>query len=171
MRHIFHSYSVSRASVFLLVIGLLQMTGDLLRMPRLKGFAAATGASPAPKVFSSVQGLETFSSDFYVEWKDRNGFAYAIKITPETYSRIQGPYNRRNVFGAALSYAPVLARDTHTSRMYDAVVRYALCGQAPLLREMGIDPADLSEPPVVRLVPRGGTRFGEAPFLITPSCQ
>ena len=171
MRHVFNGYSMSRASVFLLVIGLLQMTGDLLRVPQLKGLAAATGASPAPKVFSSVQGLETFSSDFYVAWKDRNGSAHAIKITPEMYSRVQGPYNRRNVFGAALSYAPVLARDTHTRRMYDSVVRYALCGPAPLLREMGIDPTNLSEPPVIRLVPRAGTRFGDAPFLIAPSCQ
>ena len=162
---------MSRAGVFLLVIGLLQMTGDLLRLPAVKGVAAATGASPAPKVFSSIQGLETFSSDFYIEWKDRNGVAHSLKLIPEIYSRIQGPYNRRNVFGAALSYAPVLAGDPRTKPMYDAVVRYALCGPAPLLREMGIDPTDLSEPPVVRLVPRADTRFGDAPFLITPSCQ
>jgi hypothetical protein len=162
---------MSRASVFLLVIGLLQMTGDLLRIPQLKGLAAATGASPAPKVFSSVKGLETFTSDFYIEWKDRNGAVNVTKLTPELYSRIQGPYNRRNVFGAALSYAPVLAGDFRTRPMYDAVVRYALCRPAPLLREMGIDPADLSAPPVIRLVPRPDTRFGDAPFLITRSCQ
>ena len=171
MRHLFHAHFMSRASVFLLVIGLLQMAGDLLRVRQVKALAAATGASPAPRVFSSVQGLETFSSDFYIDWKDRNGAAHAIKLTPEMYSRIQGPYNRRNVFGAALSYAPVLARDPRTRPMYDAVVRHALCGPAPLLREMGIDPADLSEPPVIRLMPRSDTRFGDAPFLITPSCQ
>jgi hypothetical protein len=171
MRRVFHAYFTSRASVFLLVIGLLQMTGDLLQVPQVKGLAAATGASPAPKVFSSIQGLETFSSDFYIEWKDRNGAAHAIKLTPEIYSRIQGPYNRRNVFGAALSYAPVLARDPRTTPMYEAVIRYALCGPAPLLREMEIDPTDLPEPPVIRIVPRADTRFGDGPFLITPSCQ
>jgi hypothetical protein len=171
MRHLFHAHFMSRASVFLLVIGLLQMTGDLLRAPQVKGFAAATGASPAPRVFSSVQGLETFSSDFYIEWKDRNGTAHTTKLTPELYSRIKGPYNRRNVFGAALSYAPVLASDPRTRPMYDSVVRYALCGTAPLLREMGIDPMNLSERPFIRLVPRADTRFGEAPFLIAPSCQ
>jgi hypothetical protein len=171
MRRVFHGHFMSKASVFLLVIGLLQMTGDLLRVPQVKGLAAATGASPAPRVFSSVKGLETFSSDFYVEWKDRNGAANAIRLTPELYSRIQGPYNRRNVFGAALSYAPVLASDPRTRPMYDAVARYALCGPAPLLREMGIDPTALPEPPVIRLVPRAGTRFGDAPFLIVPSCQ
>jgi hypothetical protein len=171
VRRALHGHFMSRASVFLLVIGLLQMIGDLLRVPQVKGLAAATGASPAPRVFSSVNGLETFSSDFYIEWKNRNGTANAMKLTPEFYSRIQGPYNRRNVFGAALAYAPVLARDPRTRPMYDAVVRYALCGKAPLLREMGIDPTDLSEPPVIRLVPRADTRFGDAPFLITPSCQ
>src|ERR1700683_3666168 len=98
---VFHGYFMSRASVFLLVIGLLQMAGDLLRVPQVKALAAATGASPAPRVFSSVQGLETFSSDFCIDWKDRNGAAHAIKLAPEMYSRIQGPYNRRNVFGAA----------------------------------------------------------------------
>jgi|HubBroStandDraft_6_1064221.scaffolds.fasta_scaffold36373_2 hypothetical protein len=171
VRRVLHVPFMSRASAFLLVIGLLQMTGDLLRVPQVKAFAAATGASPAPRVFSSVHGLETFSSDFYIEWKDRNGTAHSTKLTPEMYSRIRGPYNRRNVFGAALSYAPVLAQDARTSPMYDAVVRYALCRPAPLLREMGIDSADPSEPPVIRLVPRASTRFGDASFLITPACQ
>jgi hypothetical protein len=171
MGQLFHAHFMSRASVFLLVIGLLQMIGDLLRAPQVKGLAAATGASPAPRVFSSVQGLETFSSDFYIEWKDRNGTAHTTKLTPESYSRIKGPYNRRNVFGAALSYAPVLASDPRTRPMYDAVVRYALCGPAPLLGEMGIDPMDLSERPFIRLVPRYDTRFGDTPYLIAPSCQ
>jgi len=161
---------MSRACVFLIVIGLSQMTGDLLRLPVVKGLAAATEASPAPKVFSSIQGLETFSSDFYIEWEDRNGRAYSVKLTPEIYSRIRGPYNRRNVFGAALSYAPVLATDPRTRPMYSAVVSYALCGRAPLLRELGVVPADISEVPVIRLIPRPGTRFGETPFLIAPSC-
>jgi hypothetical protein len=171
VRRVFHGHHMSSASAFLLLIGLLQMTGDLLRVPQVKGLAAATGASPAPRVFSSVKGLETFSSDFYIEWKDRNGAANETRLTPELYSRIQGPYNRRNVFGAALSYAPVLAGDPRTRPMYDAVVRHALCGPAPVLREIGIDPTALAEPPVVRLVPRTNTPFGNAPFLITPSCQ
>jgi hypothetical protein len=69
---------MSRAALFLLIVGLLQMTGDLLILPALKAVAAATGASPAPKVFSSVQGLETFSSVFYLEWRDREDGADSI---------------------------------------------------------------------------------------------
>src|ERR1700739_844506 len=105
---------MSRAALFLLIVGLLQMTGDLLRLPALKDVAAAIGASPAPKVFSSVQGLETFSSTFYLEWRDRDGVVHTVELTPELYSRVRGPYTRRNVFGAALAYAPILSADTRT---------------------------------------------------------
>jgi len=161
---------MNRPAIFLLALGLLQMGGDLLRIPALKGIGAATVASPAPKVFSSVQGLETFSSEFYVEWADRSDVAHSLKLTPEVYARIKGPYNRRNVFGAALAYAPILQRDPHTREMFESVVRYALCGQAPLLREIGIDPDQLGGPLRIRLVPRSGTALGDQPFQITPSC-
>lgn len=162
---------MSRAAFFLFVIGSLQMSADLLRLPALKAVAAATGASPAPKVFSSVQGLETFSSVFFVEWRDRDGRAHSAELTPELYSRLRGPYNRRNVFGAALAYAPILSADARTTPMYDAVVRYAFCGSAPLLRELGINPETLAEPPHVRLVVRSGSQFSQPEFLITPSCR
>ncbi len=39
----------------LLTLGLAQMAGDVLGIRALKGIAAATAASPAPKVFSAVQ--------------------------------------------------------------------------------------------------------------------
>jgi hypothetical protein len=64
---------MTRAAVFLLALGILQMAGDVLRLPALKGIGAATDASPAPKVFSSVRGLETFSTRFEIEWTDTNG--------------------------------------------------------------------------------------------------
>lgn len=34
---------------------------------------AACGVSPAPRVFSAVEGLETCSSCFYLEWQDAPG--------------------------------------------------------------------------------------------------
>jgi hypothetical protein len=161
---------MNRRAIVLLALGLLQMGGDLFRVPVLRGIGAATVASPAPKVFSSVQGLETFSSEFYIEWADRTGVAHSFRLTPEIYAYVKGPYNRRNVFGGALAYAPILQKDPHTKEMFESVVRYALCGKAPLLREIGIDLDQLSAPPRIRLVPRSGTAFGDQPFLITPSC-
>ena len=75
---------MNKGVAILLVVGLLQMVGDVLGVGALKGFGAATGASPAPKVFSSAHGLETFSSEFVVEWTDNEGRAQAVKLTPET---------------------------------------------------------------------------------------
>ena len=95
---------MNRAAAFLLSVGLLQMAGDLLHLPALKGIGAATGASPAPKVFSAVRGLETYSTRFFIEWADRPGRSRVQEITPELYARLRGPYNRRNVYGAVLAF-------------------------------------------------------------------
>ena len=82
------------AVVALLLLGLLQMAGDLLGITSLQAVAAATGASPAPKVFSSVRGLETFSSRFIVLWRDRSGTERSLRVTTKRSSAIRGPYNR-----------------------------------------------------------------------------
>lgn len=132
------------AAAALTLLGLAQMVGDVAGIDALRGVAAATSASPAPKVFSAVRGLETYSTRFYFEWPGRR-----VELTPELYARIRGPYNRRNVFGAALAYAPVLP-----PQLRDPVMRYALCDEAPLLEELGLVGAG---PPAVVLEPLPGT--------------
>ena len=163
---------MNKAAVFLVVLGLMQMTGDLLERcvnavagRALKGFGAATTASPAPKVFSSVRGLETYSTHFFVEWTDRTGVAHSLHVTPEIYARLQGPYNRRNVYGAALAYGPVLPEE-----LRDPVMRYALCGEAPLLRELGIDPEQIAGRVRIRYEPLPGTDLGGLPRILEAPC-
>jgi hypothetical protein len=157
------------ATIFLLVLGLAQMTGDVLGLPSLRGLAAATAASPAPKVFSSVQGLETFSTRFTVEWIDAAGTLHEKAVTPPVYARLRGPYNRRNVYGAVVAYGPVLAANPATRPMLDAIARHALCGEAPLLRELGIDPASVRGRPRLLLAPRPGTA-PELPLVLEAPC-
>jgi hypothetical protein len=157
-------------AVGLLVLGLAQMAGDVLHLPALKGIAAATAASPAPKVFSAVRGLETYSTRFYLEGDDRAHVHHVFPLTPEVYARLRGPYNRRNVFGAVLAYGPVLVSDPRTRAMFDSVARYALCGEAPILRELGVDPGAVSEHLRVRLDPRPGSELGDLPLTIEPVC-
>ena len=168
---------MNKASVGLLVIGLLQLTGDLLERSGagvvgrpLKGIGAATTASPAPKVFSAVRGLETFSTRFTLEWWDRDGRMRTLSLTPEVYARVRGPYNRRNVYGAVLAYGPVLATDERTRPLYESVAHYALCGDAPLLRELGVDPADVVGPVRVRYDPRPGSDLGDLPLVLEAPC-
>jgi hypothetical protein len=168
---------MNKFAVGLLVLGLLQIGGDLLEragMPTvgrpLKGIGAATTASPAPKVFSAVRGLETYSTKFYLEWTDHRGHEHSLLLTPEVYGQIRGPYNRRNVYGAVLAYGPVLATDPRTEPMYRSVARFALCGDAPLLRELGIDPGEVRGPVHVRYEPRPGADLGDLPRVLEAPC-
>ena len=110
----------------------------------IKAIGAATTASPAPKVFTSHRGLETFSTQFTLEWETRDGVKQTLPLTPELYQRVRGPYNRRNVFGAVLAYGPVLLTDEATHEMFKAASRYALAGDAPLLRELGVNTAKVA---------------------------
>lgn len=115
------------------------MTGDLFGLPNLKGLAAATTASPAPKVFSAVDGFETYSTNFFVEWRDLDGELHTLQLDSETYARLRGPYNRRNAYGAVVAYGPVLGSNPSTQDLFFALAKYALCNEAPLLREFGIE--------------------------------
>jgi hypothetical protein len=162
---------VRKSVVALLGIGLLQMTGDLLHVPALKGIGAATAASPAPKVFSSVRGLETFSTRFFIEWTDAAGQFHSVEITPERARGLRGPYNRRNVYGAVLAYGPVMQSDASLRPMFDAVLHYALCGDAPLLRELGIGTTNIQGRLRIRLETRPGSRTGDLPLVFESRCQ
>ncbi|HYI11966.1 MAG TPA: hypothetical protein VEK57_23120 [Thermoanaerobaculia bacterium] len=147
-----------KRAIFLAVLGVAQMAGDLLGLLPLKGIAAATGASPAPKVFSAVQGLETYSTRFFLDLGHER-----VELTPELYARIRGPYNRRNVYGAALAYGPVLP-----AALRDPVTRHALCGDAPLLRELGLR---ATKTPAVTLEPLPGTTLGNLPTRFEAPCR
>ncbi|MCH9764588.1 MAG: hypothetical protein K0U34_01160 [Alphaproteobacteria bacterium] len=142
------------APVFLITLGCLQMAGDLLELPLLKGFAAATSASPAPKVFTAHKGFETYSSYFYLVWTDATGELHELKLTPQNYAGVRGPYNRRNAYGAALSYAPVLQSSPYTKPMHEAAMHYVFCGDSTILREIGVDRTTVRGPMQFELRPR-----------------
>jgi hypothetical protein len=143
------------APALLIVIGCAQMVGDLLDIRAIKAVGAATGASPAPKVFTAHQGFETYSSHFFLRWIDKaTGQVKSLRLTPAVYGGVRGPYNRRNAYGAVLSYAPVLQSDPATQSMHDKAIAYAMCGPSGLLEELSIDRAALIGPIMVELMPR-----------------
>ena len=141
-------------AALLLILGMTQMVADLTGLKAVKGLAAATGASPAPKVFSAHRGLETFSSKFVVSWDNPDGSKEELEITPAVNSKLQGPYNRRNVYGAAISYGPVLAVDKHGAPMFKSVANYAFANGAPVLKEL-VGREDLNPSNIrVKVIPR-----------------
>jgi hypothetical protein len=168
---------MKKTAFVLLVVGLLQMSGDALDgagLTRvgsaLKALGAATTASPAPRVFAASRGLETFSTRFYVEWTDDVNESHSLLITPELYARIRGPYNRRNMYGAALAYGPILASTDTTRRLFDSVAEYALCGQAPLLQELRVNTKTIRGRVRVRYEPLAGGGLGDLPRVIEAPC-
>ncbi len=156
--------------IFLVVLCLAQMTGDVLGISALKGIAAATTASPAPKVFSAVRGLETYSTRFSIECRDASGSERILELTPEVYGSIRGPYNRRNAYGAILAYGPIFASNPVTQPLFESVARYALCGDAPVLVELGIDATAAVAPVRVRLEPLPSSDVGDLRLVFEAPC-
>jgi hypothetical protein len=109
---------------FVVLIGSLQIIGHLTGVDNIRNLGRITSSSPLPLVFSEVNGVEPFASDFYLQYKNENGENQKVKITPEIYSRLKGPYNRRNIYGAAISYGPVLPE-----QLWKSVINYGLCNE------------------------------------------
>lgn len=139
-------------TALLVSVGSLQMVGDLTGWNLLKGIGAASHASPAPKVFTAQEGYETFSSSFFIDWVSDNGTQQTLALSPENYRYIQGPYNRRNAYGAAISYGPVLSSNVLTKPMFESAVNFSFCTDRTLLRELPL-PNPLPERFVVRIEP------------------
>lgn len=159
------------ASSALLLIGSLSMTGYIAGAPWLSALGTVTCASPAPKVFSAVRGLETYSIGFAIEWVDQDGGLKTLRITPEVYERLVGPYNRRNVYGAVLAFGPVLSSEEQTRPMFESVLRYAACGDRPLFAELGVDPNTVAGDVRVVIEPLPGTDLGDLPTLLEVPCE
>lgn len=121
--------------------------------PKTGGRVAAIGkaslASPFPKVFCKVGDEEPFGFEHVVQISRSDGSVVEVRLDRARLVQVEGPYARRNAYGAALAFASRLRPETTR-----AVVRHGLCGDAPLLLpdERG------AEPPVgvtVRSSPRG----------------
>lgn len=127
--------------LIILFIGFWAMLGEIFNMGLLKGLGLAYGFSPYPKVFCDAQGLEPFASKFVMQAFRNNETVpfWEQEITPELYAKLQGPYFRRNVYGAAIAYAPRLSEPVRQT-----VWRYAL--QKPgVLREVLQIPHDAEQ--------------------------
>lgn len=115
-----------------LLLGCSQMLGDLCGLRALKAIGAASTMAPCPKVFCDLNGLEGFASDFTLQLRTKSGLR-VVPITPEMYSRLKGPYNRRNAYGAVFSFAPKLPPS-----LWRPVYDYGWRRGGPLRRELGL---------------------------------
>lgn len=114
--------------VFIICVGCLHTTGYIINSPTIKGIAFTTGASPLPLVFSSYNGIETFSTTFTINMKTINNNSIVIPMTSDTYSQIKGPYNRRNVIGVLFSHGPFF-QSKELINLRQQILHYAFCQQ------------------------------------------
>ncbi len=126
----------NRIASLLLVLGLTRMVGYWTQSKILQGIGAASGIAPFTKVFSATDGYEAFTASFVIRGTSAAGAASEIQLTPEIYSKLRGPYMRRNVYGAALVFAPRLPETLRTT-----LHSQALGPHSPLRTELEI-PAD-----------------------------
>lgn len=147
--------------IIVILVGSLQIIGYIVQSKTIRGLGIATGTSPLPIVFTEVRGVETFASDFFILYNDSTGNEQRIQITPAFYSRMKGPYNRRNIYGAAISYGPVL--DTNLT---GAVLDFGLCRKV-LLDEMRM-PRNGSN---YRILIRSRTAGRNESWLLTRNCK
>lgn len=149
-------------SLLLGLLGTLQILGHLVGSKTIKAVGTAMAASPFPKVFSDVNGLETFASTFILEIETRSGQKFETQITPELYQHLKGPYNRRNVYGAALSYAPRLPQT-----LWESIFCYGFYQEAPLRKELGL-PQDIAN---IKVIIKTNTRGRDDTWLLNPTCK
>jgi hypothetical protein len=125
----------NRAAIALGIFGLSAMVGDFTQQRWLKGLGAVSMVAPFPKVFCETEGVEGFAADFWIQFESE-GQRQTWPLTPELYSQLGGPYNRRNVYGAALAGAPFLPAD-----LVQEISQHAFAADGPLRKELGL-PAD-----------------------------
>ncbi len=122
-----------------MVIGFSAMASQLPGLAPMRGLALATQFAPYPKVFcqataiDSGEKFETFAATFTLCYQRADGHREELKITPEIYSRLLGPYNRRNVYGAVLAYGPALPAEWRHKTL-----SYALTNPGLLPTELGL---------------------------------
>lgn len=123
----------------LLIVGSSAMIAECFQWKKLKGLALATQCAPYTKVFGLAhsheeqQPFETFASTFTLHYTTAEGVREELDLTPEAYSQLKGPYNRRNVYGAVLAYGPALPPE-----MRQHALTQALTSEQAITDELGI---------------------------------
>ena len=143
----------NKLAIVVLAIGMTQMVGYICGSKVLRGIGLASGVAPFPKVFSEADGYEAFAANFVLVGTEADGSEWRCELDPEAYSRIEGPYNRRNVYGATLAFAPRLPEDLRKSLISGALA------PGSLMREEMDVPTSVEDLKIV-VTPRDGEAEG-----------
>lgn len=126
------------------LIACLPIAGHFLGSDTIKGLGLVSGFAPYPKVFCESHGYEPFAATFELQGSNDK----TITLTADRYSDLKGPYQRRNVYGAALAYAPRLPDD-----LRDHLFEKIMTDRFTLAEEL--DLTEVTDPEII-IIPRSG---------------
>jgi hypothetical protein len=118
---------------FLVAIGIANSLSDVLGITSLRTFALATVASPLPRAFSQSASLSGFAHELNIELTAADGAVIRRTESPELYAGLPGPYERRVIYGSALSFGPATPQ-----RLFPSTLKYGFCNSGPLAQRMGL---------------------------------
>lgn len=136
----------------LTLIASSRMLSDIVGSTTLHGIGLASGIAPYPKVFTSTNGYEAFSSRFILSATTPDEGPWQSELTASNPHRLQGPYQRRNVYGAALCFSPCLPEPLRST-----VLSNALAPSSPIRHELAIPPQ--AHHLQLRIIPEPGAPF------------
>lgn len=122
--------------IALLLLGFTQIVGWLLNWKALAAIGFMSNAAPLPLVFSQYRGIEPFSSAYSLRFEDPAGRIESVAVTPEHYALLEGPYNLRNVYGAAFAFGARLETEEER-QLWLAIMRYAFFSPGKLNAALG----------------------------------
>jgi hypothetical protein len=108
------------------LLGCVQTIGYVANSPNIKGIGFATVASPLPLVFSVYNGYETFSTTFEISATLANQSIIQTTLDHKLYGKLQGPYNRRNVYGAVFAFGPFFNTE-NLLQLRQSILKHGIC--------------------------------------------
>lgn len=88
-------------------------------------------ASPYPVVFTAYNGVETFTTNFTIITNKH------IPITHTMYSKLDGSYNKRNVYGAMFAYGPLFTNN-NLIQLRNEILYYGMCEPGLIKKQLGL---------------------------------
>lgn len=137
----FKKVVVRYLSYGLVIYGCLNSSSFIAHSDSFREMGFATVSSPLPLVFSSYNGIETFSTAFTVNITFKNGTTYGTDLDANMYNMIGGAYNRRNVYGAVFSHGPFFDKE-NIIKIRQEILSYAVCDPGIIVKEFNI-PGDI----------------------------
>jgi sterol desaturase/sphingolipid hydroxylase (fatty acid hydroxylase superfamily) len=121
---------------FMLILGCTSTFGYMLSLNNVRNIGFITVASPLPLVFSVYNGVETFSTSYEVNVIFNDNTTSILQLDNTLYNKLNGPYNRKNMYGVVLSHGPFFT-NSNMIKIRDQILKNSICNHGVIAKELG----------------------------------